>query len=210
MTGVQTCALPISMAILSGVRQMLCKLKQEGIGIVISEHRFSFLKEIVDRVYYLHKGEIRNIWKKEKFFSLSDKERKKLGLRSLIDEPLREKMNDDNDGERFFINELSCVFPKNDIGIEVKNQDFSLGNIIGVVGKNGSGKSTFIKSLIGLNKNAKMDIEIAGKKQSKKEMIKNSYLVMQDVNHQLFAESVEEEVALEIPEENKEKVEEGL
>lgn len=192
------------------VKQMLCKLKQDGIGIVISEHRFSFLKEIVDRVYYLHQGEIQNVWTKDEFFSLKEMERKKLGLRSLIDEPLTEKVNDDKEGEHFFIKELSCCFPKSDIGIEIKDQEFAFGQIIGVVGKNGSGKSTFFKSLIGLDKNAKIDIEFSGKKQSKKEMTKNSFLVMQDVNHQLFAESVKEEVALQIPDKNKMEVEEVL
>lgn len=51
----------------------------------------------------------------------------------------------------------------------------------------------------------KNEIVFKGQKLSKKERIKNSALVMQDVSHQLSTDSVEEELKLDIKELSQEK-----
>ncbi len=60
------------------------------------------------------------------------------------------------------------------------------------MGSNGVGKSTFAKTLCGLQK------PIAGTMEpvKEKERLKKSFMVMQDVNYQLFSDSVREEVLL--------------
>lgn len=80
--------------------------------------------------------------------------------------------------------------------LEMQGLSFSCGKMYGIIGKNGCGKSTFIKSLIGLLKESKEEIYFNGKKLSKNARIKLSALVMQDVNHQLFTDSVENELLL--------------
>ncbi|MCM1053999.1 MAG: ATP-binding cassette domain-containing protein [Bacteroides sp.] len=79
-----------------------------------------------------------------------------------------------------------------------------------VIGHNGAGKSTFSAALCGLKKGFKGSVTADRKKYSSKNMLKLSYMVMQDVNHQLFSESVAEEIALGTTEENGTKVEELL
>ena len=66
------------------------------------------------------------------------------------------------------------------------------GEIVGLMGSNGVGKSTFAKTLCGLQK------PIAGTMEpvKEKERLKKSFMVMQDVNYQLFSDSVREEVLL--------------
>lgn len=73
---------------------------------------------------------------------------------------------------------------------------YNFGEIIGIVGNNGVGKSTFLSSLVGLEKKMKLNIFLDGKKLRKKDLISMSSLVMQDVNKQLFTESVEIEVSM--------------
>ena len=68
--------------------------------------------------------------------------------------------------------------------------------IIAVVGENGAGKSTLLKSICGLQKINKAYIELDGKIYRRKGLVDITYLVMQDVNHQLFTESVETEILL--------------
>lgn len=70
------------------------------------------------------------------------------------------------------------------------------GTVTGVLGFNGAGKSTLARVICGLEKRAKGVLNDNGKSYTAKARLKKSYMVMQDVNHQLFTESVIEEVLL--------------
>ena len=74
--------------------------------------------------------------------------------------------------------------------------------IIAVIGKNGAGKSTFANCLCGLKKSCKGEIIWGDNHLKRKELLKKTYMVMQDVNHQLFTESVLDEVLLSMNDEN--------
>ena len=73
---------------------------------------------------------------------------------------------------------------------------FPAGTVIAVTGNNGAGKSTLVSMIGGLLKNKKGTIRINGNIQSAKERLFVSYMVMQEVNHQLFTDSVKEEIVL--------------
>jgi energy-coupling factor transport system ATP-binding protein len=77
--------------------------------------------------------------------------------------------------------------------------------VIGVIGHNGTGKSTFLKCVCGLEKDCHGIIETDGKEYKGKDRLKICYMVMQDVNHQLFTDSVEAEVLLSMEEEDRER-----
>ena len=70
------------------------------------------------------------------------------------------------------------------------------GEIIGIIGNNGAGKSTFARCLCGLDKKAKGVLEMDGASYDAKQRRHISYMVMQDVNHQLFTEDVLDELLL--------------
>lgn len=76
--------------------------------------------------------------------------------------------------------------------------DFSLayGEIVGLMGHNGIGKSTLARTLCGLLKPLGGQILWDGAPAKPRSCTRRSFLVMQDVNYQLFSDSVREEVLL--------------
>lgn len=98
-------------------------------------------------------------------------------------------------------------FSENDpnLSLNIPRLVLPKGAVIGVIGKNGTGKSTFLKCVCGLEKECKGTIKADGKTYKGKERLKFSYMVMQDVNHQLFTDSVESEVLLSMKEEDKDR-----
>ena len=70
------------------------------------------------------------------------------------------------------------------------------GDIIGITGENGAGKSTFCNCLCGLLRSKNGEILYKGKKLSEKARTKLFGMVMQEVNHQLFSDSVKNECLL--------------
>lgn len=175
------------------LRQMLEMLKQKGISLVVAEHRIFYLKNIVDRVLIIENGTIKKEYTNEEFFSLSDEELSARGLRSTSETNLIKGYS--GSGEDLIIKDLVYKFNGHD-RLEIKDLSFSLGGIYGIIGKNGCGKSTFLRLITGLDKKSKDKIVFKGKIISPKDRLKMSSLVMQDVNHQLFSDSVENELIL--------------
>ena len=83
------------------------------------------------------------------------------------------------------------------------------GELVGLIGPNGAGKSTFSRCFCGLEKRCG-EIVWNGRKYRPKDRLSTCYMVMQEVNHQLFTESVLDEVLISMEEENQERAEEIL
>ena len=64
------------------------------------------------------------------------------------------------------------------------------GEIIAITGENGTGKTTLARTICGLIKQKSGNILVGGRNLSAKSRIKKSYMVMQDVGHQLFTDCV--------------------
>lgn len=76
---------------------------------------------------------------------------------------------------------------------------------MGIIGANGIGKTTLAKNLCGLNERV-LDVSYG---KTKKERLKNTYCVMQDVDSQIFLDTVENE-ALSCNNNSLEKIESYL
>ena len=226
----------ISIALLT---DMLKCLKQQGITLLIAEHRLYYLRDILDRLVHIQNGEIQRCYTQEEFAHLTCDELHARGLRSNSDdvltvpellpgaantssepgteagtvarsepgtEPGTELHSEPGAeagteaGTELRIEKLALSFSaQRNVranGLFISGVTFQTNNIYGIVGKNGCGKSSFIKSLIGVMKRSKETVFYQGKQCNKRKRIALSSLVMQDVNSQLFSESVEHELTL--------------
>lgn len=168
-------------------------LKKQGKTILIAEHRLYYLKELADRICYLEQGGLRHIWTNADFLRLSLGEREALGLRSFeYRSPKAETGREASPAPLLEIRDLSVGYGKKEVLSKI-NFTAAAGDIIAVTGQNGVGKSTFSRTLCGLLKPLGGTILLGGSVRKEKERLKKTYMVMQDVNYQLFADSVEHE-----------------
>lgn len=177
------------------LHEILAKLKQMGKTIVISEHRLYFLMDLVDKAVYINHGTIQRIYTGNEFRSLDDDERIRLGLRCFTLDNQKEKIPTQSRDCVLKISNLSISYGKDFI---IKDASFTAdrGDIIAVTGHNGSGKSAFLRVLCGLVKEKSGKIVFEDKAYSYKGRRALCYMTMQDVVHQLFADSVWEEFSL--------------
>lgn len=190
------------------VSNMLSKLKNKGITLIICEHRIFYLMGIVDRIYLIQDGIIKNEYKKEGFLKLTTKTLNDLGLRDKNETKLT--VPETGNKGNLEIKSINVEFKPTNYKFGIGNLTLEIGKIYGIIGTNGLGKSTFIRCLIGVERKSKEEIYLDGKKLSKKDRLKMSSLVMQDVNHQLFTDSVVNEVTLGIKNIKENRVKEVL
>jgi len=190
--------------------RILRNWKAQGKTIVIAEHRLSWLKDVCDRVVYLREGEIARDCKMDAFLRIPEKELTKMGLRSMTLSARTETIPANAGRGVIDIRNLCVRYGDDRPALEIDSLSLPQENVIAVIGDNGAGKTTLARCLCGLEKRAKGVIEYDGEKQRGRDLLKKNYLVMQDVNHQLFCENVDDEVRLGMDEKSEPLVEETL
>ncbi|WP_312701826.1 energy-coupling factor ABC transporter ATP-binding protein [Sedimentibacter sp.] len=189
------------------LRQLIQIWKNKGKTIVVAEHRLYFLRELIDRAVYMEDGCISEIYGACEFKRLSTLKLEQMGLRPLYPEGMtKEKSEAVRKNTPLDLSGFSfCYRGSNEQAICMEQFSVPQGEIIAVIGNNGAGKSTFARCLCGLERRAKGEIDFQQVRLNYKQRLKKCFMVMQDVNHQLFTESVLDEVLLSMQEEDEEK-----
>lgn len=184
-------------AAIEDLRQNLELWKKQGKTIIIAEHRLYFLSEIVDRVVYMKNGSIEKEFSSSQMKSMKASKLSDMGLRKIYLDSLKVKKSTCSlKSEMLNLSDFIFSYKNQKKAIEIESLEIPKGIIAAIIGYNGAGKSTFARCLCGLEKKCKGKLLIEGKTYKRKERLKNCYMVMQDVNHQLFTESVLDEVLL--------------
>jgi energy-coupling factor transport system ATP-binding protein len=185
--------------------EIVARWKKAGKTVVVVEHRIHYLRKIADRICYVKDGRIAYEWTPAELEAKGAEYAANLGLRCVNLEQLKE-MGDarlrgyDKKGvvasrdtakqslnETILFTDLHFAYNRKFPILDIPTLTLPRSQITALIGHNGAGKSTLAQVLCGL----------CGRWRQKRKARKyGTYLIMQDVNHQLFTESVLEEVLL--------------
>ena len=212
---------------IAALQSYIRNIKAQGKTVIVAEHRLYYLTEIADRIVYMEKGEVVDIFTPAEFKSLSPETRHRMGLRAqdlsevrpdcalenrTASAPDKEAHASAQEAHERLELELKNVSLYRKKKLILQNISFfaRAGEIIAITGANGTGKTTFVRALCGLHKETTGSFLWNRKTLKPKERLKRAYMVMQDVNYQLFAESVEAECSFGLKAVKAESVEEVL
>ena len=205
---------------------IIAKWKEEGKTVIVAEHRLYYMLPLADRVIYMKDGEVKLSCKPSELIELGKDQIAKMGLRStdILEIPVKSSSElifhedqqyheirkpcvtiPENEEDVLIIKDFKYMYKgSREPALYIENLVMPENSIICIVGDNGAGKSTFARTLCGLDKRAKGVLCYKGKELKRKDRLKRTFLVMQDVTHELFTDEVAEELSscIEEPEEN--------
>lgn len=181
-------------------------LKKQGKTILLAEHRTWYLEHLVDRAFYMEQGKIIREYSMQELADFTVQKRMETGIRPVrlasFTIPHKEPVPSLH---TLSMQNIRFAYQKQTV-LKINQAVFHAGRITAIIGKNGAGKSTFVSVLCGIMKNQKGNIYLDEAEVSPKKRISTSYMVMQEVNHQLFMDSVEEEILLGVEEPSEEQL----
>lgn len=178
---------------IKALSEVISVLKGQGHTILIAEHRLYYLIEHCDRFLYFDQGQLKHSFTVQELSDLSQEKQRELGLRTLI-KPQLKLLKASHPHPALTLENLSVHCKRKKV-LDIASTVFYQHAVTAIVGDNGAGKSTLAKALCGLIKSSGVILD-NGKALSKKMRNKKFFMVMQDVNHQLFSESVLEELLM--------------
>ena len=174
--------------------------KSRGKTVIIVEHRIHYLRDIADRICYVKDGRIAFEWTPAELEAKGPEYAASLGLRCLNLEQLKNMAPELAEGperskepakrtlkESLVFKDLRFAYNRKFPVLDIPVLSLPRNQITAVIGHNGAGKSTLAQVLCGLR---------GTWRQKRKARKYGAYLIMQDVNHQLFTESVLDEILL--------------
>ena len=181
--------------------------KSRGKTVIIVEHRIHYLREIADRICYVKDGRIAHEWTPVELESKGPEYAASLGLRCMNLKQLGETedarlrghdkkcvvatlnsfQGKQSPAEALTFRDLHFAYNRKFTVLDIPVLSLPRNQITAIIGHNGAGKSTLAQVLCGLR---------GTWRQKRKARKYGAYLIMQDVNHQLFTESVLDEILL--------------
>lgn len=170
-------------------------LKKQGKTIIIAEHRLYYLMGLADRFLCVRNGQIVKEFSAVQMKELSKKEIHTLGLRT-PDLNKMEYISHESVATDEVVLEVKAVCKcfgtkkvANNLQIQCRR-----GEIIAIIGPNGTGKSTLARILAGLLKEDSGEVVLFGKKCKPKERLGKVWYIPQDLDSQLFGEDLLDEL----------------
>ena len=191
------------------LRKILAFWKSQGKTIIVSEHRLYYLRGLADRFIYLAEGQVSRDYSAAEFEQLTEQQRSNMGLRTFALERLLPPVLPQQAKTALALHNFRFAYKNKPETLHIMDCEIPTNRIVGIIGNNGAGKSTFSRCFCGLEKRCG-EIVWNGRKYRPKDRLSTCYMVMQEVNHQLFTESVLDEVLISMEEENQERAEEIL
>ena len=168
--------------------------KELGCAVLVAEHRLFWLSGIADRYVYLEDGRIARVMDAREFAALDKGETERMGLRA---RNLNEIAPSDHVrcGSTPLLGARGISATRNGKSIlRDVTTTMRAGETNALVGRNGAGKTTLCRTLCGFERVKQGSLALEGRPTTRKACLRASSMMFQDVNFQLFAENVAEEV----------------
>ncbi|WEG72468.1 ABC transporter ATP-binding protein [Vagococcus intermedius] len=184
------------------LKKALSTLKNKGCTIIVSEHRLAYLTDLADRFIIMDNGTIDTIMSTKAILALTEKQRETLALRHTsyhniyLDTSSVPKKN--NYLKPLIGTNLTCSYKRKKDCLNISEIVFDRGCVTTLVGPNGAGKTTLAKTLTGLKKLTTGNYRYDDHVLKKRKLNQLSAMVMQDVQLQLFFESVQKELTFQV------------
>lgn len=194
----------LDMASVEALKRLMALLKKKGKTLIVSEHRIYYLKDIIDRYYYIEDGKIIRYYTKEIFEHSPVEFFQQQGLRLYSLDRIEPHVKTISGTRRLKIDNISFSYNRQSL---LKNLSYCFisGTIYGIIGGNGAGKSTFAKVLSGLLREKHGSIYSCGKdscndiKLNSRTRRKTIYYLSNNLDSNLFEVSAAEELRLNAP-----------
>ena len=177
------------------LRRIIAHWKEQGKTIIISEHRLYYLRGLADRFIYMKEGQIIQDYSATEFENLTEEKREEMGLRAYVLENLLMPEMLISERTTMELHDFNFAYKNGPQILYIRECEIPANRIVAITGNNGAGKSTFSRCFCGLEKQCGTIIW-NGKTYRPKERLKACYMVMQEVNHQLFTETIQDEVMI--------------
>ncbi len=179
------------------LRKLLYQLKEKGKTIVVSEHRLYYLKGLADRIIIMKDGQIAQELSAGMLEHIGVEGCADLGLRRFYrTEKITEDFSMGSELTGLEIEHLCFQYRYKELLYNDASFFFPRGRVVGVTGKNGCGKTTLLELICGLRKSSSEKFCLDGRSMNAKARTAEFYYVMQDVDYQMFTESVWTEMML--------------
>ena len=167
---------------------------------------------MADRYVYLEKGSVRRVMGAAEFASLDARGVGRMGLRARSIGEIAPRANSSVNtdypragGALLATRALSVSYGAAPV-LRGAALELRAGEVTALVGRNGAGKTTLCRALCGFERRTRGKILLNSATATRRERVRVSSMVFQDVNYQLFAESATEEVTFGLPRREAESV----
>lgn len=184
------------------LHDQMAAILARGKTLIVAEHRLAFMADLVDRAVLIDEGRVSRELSPAELAALTERERARLGLRAT--DPCAVQGVAATAASACAVHSLvgglslrgfSCSRKKKRV-FKPLDIDVPRGCVTGIVGANGTGKSTLLRAVAGLERTTEGTVLLDGAPLDAKARRRACSLVMQDVNHQLFGDSVLSECEL--------------
>lgn len=188
----------LDFAAIRQLRELLLKLKRQGKTLILSEHRLYYLSGIADEYWLMERGRLKGRYTEGGIKAIQKEGAVPLRTFALEDIAFSAEPPAETPGSvPFFLKAQGLRFGYRRKGEELLH-DVSFtarcGETVGIIGPNGSGKTTMGKIVTGLLCPSAGDIFMAGKKMKNRDLQKNALFVMQESEFQFYTNSVMNEL----------------
>ena len=191
------------------LRATLAFWKSQGKTVIVSEHRLYYLRGLADRFIYITAGKVEKDYSAAEFERLTEQQRVNLGLRTFILEDLLPPKALPPAREQMELHNFCFAYKNESETLHIRECEIPANRIVGIIGNNGAGKSTFSRCFCGLEKRCG-EVIWNGRTYRPKDRLNTCYMVMQEVNHQLFSDRVKNECLLANEEASEQEIRELL